>query len=149
MGQGRARAREAGGLSDSRGVGSGRRESGPGRRLEYASVEIAREGVRSGEHISESGLASRSGSPTRAPRPATPGEISDPRPATPSDLGRPAQPRSQRLYVYDPDCRRARRAGTWPHGLVVTQPFSSHNSADVSLLTDAGADPTKGDPTAG
>ena len=39
----------------------------------------------------------RGGSPTSAPRPATPGEISDPRPATPSDPGRPAQPGSQRL----------------------------------------------------
>ena len=38
------------------------------------------------------GWQGRGGSPTRAPRPATPGEISDPRPATPSDPGLPARP---------------------------------------------------------
>ena len=40
----------------------------------------------------EQGWQGRGGSPTRAPRPATPGEISDPRPATPSDPGLPARP---------------------------------------------------------
>ena len=45
------------------------------------------------------GWQGRGGSPTRAPRPTAPGEISDPRPATPSDPGRcdPAQSGSQRL----------------------------------------------------
>ena len=43
------------------------------------------------------GWQGRGGSPTRAPRPATPGKISDPRPATPSDPGLSAQPGSQRL----------------------------------------------------
>ena len=89
MGQGRARAREAGGLSDSRGVGSGRRESGPGRRLEYASVELAREGVRSGEHISESGLAGSRG--VADPRPATRDPGRNQRPAT-RDPERPGPP---------------------------------------------------------
>ena len=38
------------------------------------------------------GWQGRGGSPTRAPRPATPGEMSDPRPATPRDPGLLARP---------------------------------------------------------
>ena len=38
------------------------------------------------------GLPGGGGSPTRAPRPATRGKISDPRPEAPSDPGRPARP---------------------------------------------------------
>ena len=60
-----------------------------------------------GQGSERQGWQGRGGSPTRAPRPATPGEISDPRPATPSDPGRPARPGHLSKALPGPDiCHR-------------------------------------------